>query len=75
MAVSWPASSLDLLSYYRLPRGSAWVFFSTILLLFSPPVLRFNISLGLRRGVIGEGVDLGRFFTGQERYAVVHTAR
>ena len=58
MALSWPASSLGLHSYYRRHRGSAWVFFLTVLALFSP-VLRFKISLGSRRGVIGVNVDSG----------------
>ena len=59
MAVSWPASSLGLLSYYyRRPRGSAWVFFFTVLVPFSP-VLRFKISLGSRRGVVGRTADFG----------------
>ena len=58
MALSWPASSLGLHSYYRRHRGSAWVFFLTVLVLFSP-VLRFKISLGSRRGVVGGTADLG----------------
>ena len=58
MALSWPASSLGLHSYYRRHRGSAWVFFLTVLALFSP-VLRFKISLGSRRGVVGGTADLG----------------
>ena len=69
-----------LLLYDRRPRGSAWVFFFTALVLFPPPVLRFNISLGSRRGVgvIGRCRLRSYFagcFTGQERYAAVHTAR
>ena len=73
MALSWPASSLGLHSYYRRHRGSAWVFFLTVLALFSP-VLRFKISLGSRRGVVGGTVDSGRcvpLVASPERSAVV----
>ena len=74
MAVSWPASSLGLLSYYyRRPRGSAWVFFFTVLVPFSP-VLRFKISLGSRRGVAGRAADFGlsvSLAASPERSAVV----